>query len=114
MMSCAAAWMWAFAISRKDCEVNEPLAVLERSTSEKLEVNQKTRQPLDIAGLQAIHEKAEPWLQIAMDQPLVTLLAHRDLQYPAPALPRGIPTSSGTRPRVTRTWPSSGLRLPRS
>jgi hypothetical protein len=65
--------LWSFAVSRKLADVNEAEKIEERSTSKKIESNQKDRQPLDIRGFRDIHEKAEPWLQLAMELSLVTL-----------------------------------------
>jgi hypothetical protein len=39
----------------------------------------QVRQQLDVAGFQAIHVKAPPWLQIAMEQSLVTLQARKEI-----------------------------------
>lgn len=71
--------LWKFAVSRKMAETNEAEKLEERSTSKKLEANQKVRQQLDIRGFEAIHEKAPAWLQIAMEQSLVTLQARTEI-----------------------------------
>lgn len=71
--------VYAYAVSRKDITTNEGEKLLERSTSKKLEANQKIRQPLDIQGFLAIYEKAPSFLEIAMDQSLVTLLARTEI-----------------------------------
>lgn len=71
--------LWKFAVSRKMAQSCEPEKIEPRSTSKKLESNQKQREPLDIAGFRAIHEHAEPWLRIAMEQSLVTLQARLEV-----------------------------------
>jgi enterobacteria phage integrase len=71
--------LWKFAVARKLVEVNEAENVEERSTSKKLEANQKQRQPLDVNGFRAIHEKAAAWLQLAMEQSLVTLQGRSEI-----------------------------------
>jgi integrase len=65
--------LWKFAVSRKLAATCEPEKIEPRSTSKKLEANKKTRQQLDLQGFRAIHERAPAWLQLAMDQSLVTL-----------------------------------------
>lgn len=71
--------IYDYAVSRKHIDINEAAKLLERSTSKKLEANQKVRQPLTIEGFKAIYEKAPAFLQIAMDQSLVTLLARTEI-----------------------------------
>jgi enterobacteria phage integrase len=71
--------LWRFAVSRKLAEVNEAEKIEERSTSKKIDANKKQRQPLDIEGFQAIHEKASPWLQLALEETLVTLQARLEI-----------------------------------
>jgi integrase len=71
--------LWDYAIAKKLAEVNEAEKLLERSTSKKLAMNQKVRQKLDEEGFQAIHGKAPTWLQIAMEQSLVTLQARTEV-----------------------------------
>lgn len=71
--------LWDYAVSRKLLDVNEPAALLERSTSKKLAMNQKVRQPLDEEGFRAIHDAAPDWLRIAMEQSLVTLQARTEI-----------------------------------
>lgn len=71
--------LWKFAVSRKLIDVNEPAKIEERSTSKKLEANQKQRLPLDIGGFKLIYEKADPWLQLAMKQSLITLQARLEI-----------------------------------
>jgi integrase len=71
--------LWDFAVSRKVAAMCEPSAIEVRSTSKKLEFNRKVRQPLDIEGYKAIHEAAPAWLQLAMDQSLITLQARSEI-----------------------------------
>lgn len=71
--------LWDYAVSRKLVAVNEPANILERSTSKKLECNRKVRQPLSLEGFQAIHKAAPHFLQIAMEQSLVTLQARTEI-----------------------------------
>ena len=71
--------LWRLAVSRKLAASNEPEKIEPRSTSKKLEANRKVRQQLDVPGFKAIHAKAPPWLQIAMEQSLVTLQARKEI-----------------------------------
>jgi integrase len=71
--------LWKFAVSRKLVSACEPEKIEQRSTSKKLAMNQKVRQPLDVAGFNAIDEKSPAWLQIAMEQSLVTLQARTEI-----------------------------------
>lgn len=71
--------LWKFAVSRKLARECEPLKIELRSTSKKLAMNRKVREPLDTKGFWAIHEKAERWLQIAMEQSLVTLQGRSEI-----------------------------------
>lgn len=71
--------LWSFAVSRKLAEVNEAAKIEERSTSKKIEANLKERQSLDLDGFKKIHEKAEPWLQLAMELSLVTLQGRSEI-----------------------------------
>lgn len=71
--------LWKFAVARKIVDANEAEKIEERSTSKKIEANRKVRLPLDIEGFRAIHEKAEPWLQLAMEISLVTLQARNEV-----------------------------------
>jgi enterobacteria phage integrase len=71
--------LWKFALSRHLVQACEPEKIERRSTSKKLEINRKVRQQLDIEGFKAIRAKAEPWLQLAMDQSLVTLQARAEI-----------------------------------
>ena len=71
--------LWKLAMSRKLATSNGPEKIETRSTSKKIAANRKVRQKLDVAGFRAIHEKAPPWLQIAMEQSLVTLQARKEI-----------------------------------
>jgi integrase len=71
--------LWKLAISRKLATSNEPEKIETRSTSKKIAANRKVRQKLDVAGFKAIHEEAPPWLQVAMEQSLVTLQARKEI-----------------------------------
>jgi hypothetical protein len=71
--------LWQFAVSKNLATVNEPEKILERSTSKKLDINRKVRLPLDVEGYLAIYEKALGFLQIAMDQSLITLQARTEV-----------------------------------
>lgn len=71
--------LWKFAVSRKLAQTNEAAKIEERSTSKKIEANRKVRQQLDLAGFRAIHDKAPAWLQLAMEQSLVTLQARNEI-----------------------------------
>lgn len=71
--------LWRFAVSRKLADACEAEKIEPRSTSKKLEANQKRREQLDIEGFRLIHERAEPWLKIAMEQSLVTLQARLEI-----------------------------------
>ena len=71
--------LWKFALEMKFVLQNEPECIQERSTSKKLEMNQKVRKQLDIEGFRAIHEKAPGWLQLAMELSIVTLQARSEV-----------------------------------
>jgi integrase len=71
--------LWKLAMSRKLATSNEPEKIETRSTSKKIAANRKVRQKLDVVGFKAIHEKAPPWLQVAMEQSLVTLQARKEI-----------------------------------
>lgn len=75
----ALALLWRFAVSRKLARENEAEKIEPRSTSKKLEINHKVRQPLDIEGFKAIHAKAPPFLQLAMELSIVTLQARTEV-----------------------------------
>jgi hypothetical protein len=68
-----------YAVSKKFADSNEAEKLLERSTSKKLEINRKVRRQLDIQGFNDIHEHAPKFLQIAMEQSLVTLQARTEI-----------------------------------
>lgn len=71
--------LWKVAVARKLADANEAEKILPRSTSKKLESNRKMRGQLDVPGFKAIHDKAPGWLQIAMEQSLVTLQARSEI-----------------------------------
>jgi integrase len=71
--------LWRFAISKKLAAECEPEKIEPRSTSKKLAINRKVRRQLDIEGFKAIHEQAEPWLQLAMEQSLITLQGRSEI-----------------------------------
>jgi len=71
--------LWKLAVAKHLAEANEPEKIEQRSTSKKLEMNQKVRQQLDLDGYRAIHKIAQPWLKIAMEQSLVTLQARQEV-----------------------------------
>lgn len=68
-----------FAVSRRLVDINEAEKIEERSTSKKIEANQKQRQPLDVAGFKDIREKGDAWLQLAMDDSIVTLQSRSEI-----------------------------------
>jgi enterobacteria phage integrase len=71
----------AFALETKQAQVtlNEAANVVPRSESKKIEVNRKTRTALDVDGFNAIHALAPPWLQLAMEISLLTLMARSEV-----------------------------------
>lgn len=71
--------LWKYGVSRKLTEVNEADKVEFRSTSKKLDANKKKRRQIDVRGFKAIHEVAPAWLQLAMEQSLVTLQARNEI-----------------------------------
>lgn len=71
--------LWQVAVLRRWADVNEPDLVPARSTSKKLEANRKQRERLDIDGFWEIHAAAPPWLQLAMEQSLITLQARQEI-----------------------------------
>lgn len=71
--------LWRFAVSRKLVATCEPEKIEPRSTSKKLGINRKRRQQLDVEGFREIHAAAPPWLQLAMEQSLVTLQARKEI-----------------------------------
>lgn len=71
--------LWRYAVSRKLADACEPEKIEARSTSKKLAINRKVRRQLDIEGFWAIHEQAPPWLQLAMEQSLITLQARNEI-----------------------------------
>lgn len=71
--------LWSFAVSRHLADVNEAAKIEERSTSKKIDANKKQRLPLDVGDFKDIREKAEPWLQLAMDDSIVTLQGRSEI-----------------------------------
>ena len=71
--------VWAFGISRKLADINEPALTLERSNSMKIKANQRDRGILTLEQYQAIHDIADPFLQIAMDTSLITLQGRAEI-----------------------------------
>lgn len=71
--------LWKFAVSKKLADACEPEKIEQRSTSKKLAANQKARQQLDVQGFWAIHRCAPAWLQLAMEQSMVTLQARLEV-----------------------------------
>jgi len=71
--------VWKFACAKGLATRNEGEVMLTRSSSKKLAMNRKVRQPLDEAGYTAIYAKAEPWLQVAMDLSLATFQARKEI-----------------------------------
>ena len=73
--------LWRYWIERKWCDFNEAAAVMARSTSQKLPENRRQRRRLELAGFWAIHdhETCPVWLQVAMEQSLVTLQARKEI-----------------------------------
>lgn len=71
--------LWRFALSRRIADSNEAEKIEARSTSKKLEINRKKRQQLDVDEFKAIHAKAPAWLQLAMEQSLITLQARTEI-----------------------------------
>jgi enterobacteria phage integrase len=71
--------LWKFAESRKLADICEPEKIEPRSTSKKIPVNRKRRRQLDLEGFKAIHAQAPDWLQLAMEQSLVTLQARQEV-----------------------------------
>jgi enterobacteria phage integrase len=71
--------IWKFALSRGLARSNEPERVLERSNSLVIEANQKQRQSLTVEGYKAIYACAVPWLKLAMDISLLTLLGRSEV-----------------------------------
>jgi integrase len=71
----------AFAVETKQGQVtaNEAANVVQRSESKKLEINRKVRSGLDVLGFKAIHTVAEPWLKLAMEISLLTLMARNEV-----------------------------------
>lgn len=80
-------WVLLFnlAVVRKLAVANEAEKIERRSTSRKIASNRKVRRQLDVEGFEAIYGLAPPFLQVAMDLSLVTLLARNEvceMQHP--------------------------------
>jgi hypothetical protein len=71
--------LWQYAHSKKLVHDNEALKILKRSTALLLEANRKERIGLTIEGFKAVRAHAEPWLQLAMDAALLTLLRRNEI-----------------------------------
>jgi len=71
--------LWKFAESRKLANVCEPEKIEPRSTSKKIPTNRKVRRQLTLDDFKAIHTQAPPWLQLAMEQSLITLQARQEI-----------------------------------
>lgn len=73
--------LWVYAIARAWCDVNEAAATMKRSTSAKLAANRRQRQRLELADFWAIHDHPEcpPWLQVAIEQSLITLQSRQEI-----------------------------------
>lgn len=73
--------LWRYWISKRWQDFNEAEAVMKRSTSAKLEVNRRQRGRLELADYWAIHDhdSCPLFLQIAMEQSLITLQARAEL-----------------------------------
>jgi integrase len=71
--------LWKFAVSRKLADNCEPEKIESITTSKKLEMNRKSRLPIDVDGFKAIHKIAPGWLALAMEQSLVTLQARLEI-----------------------------------
>lgn len=73
--------LWRYWISKRWLDFNEAEAVMKRSTSAKLEVNRRQRGRLELADFWAIHDHdtCPLFLQVAMEQSLITLQARAEL-----------------------------------
>lgn len=71
--------LWRYAVAKNMATANEGEKLEFRSTSSKVEMNRKERSALTLDQFWAIHAKAAPWLQIAMEQSLVTLQARQEI-----------------------------------
>jgi integrase len=71
--------LWKFAYSRNLASEVWPERIELRSLSKKIPANRKRRRQLTLEQFQAIHAKAEPWLQLAMELSLVTLQARNEV-----------------------------------
>ena len=71
--------LWAYAISQKYCEINEPAMTLKWSVSKVIKANQRKRHQLELDQFWQIHSLAPDWLQIAMELSLLTLQARKEI-----------------------------------
>ena len=71
--------LWELAISKNLIKENEPLKILEKTTSKKLAANRTKRRPLDLAGYDAIYKEAPAYLRLAMDLSLLTLQSRNEV-----------------------------------
>jgi hypothetical protein len=71
--------LWGHALSNGLVPVNEAEKLPKHSASRKLAVNRKKRQPLTLETFRAIRERAEPWLQLAMDLSMLTLQSRNEV-----------------------------------
>lgn len=71
--------VWGYAIAEEITDFNEAEAVPKASTSKKLESNRKKRKRLTTEAFWAIHAVAPPYLQIAMEQSLITLQSRQQI-----------------------------------
>jgi hypothetical protein len=72
--------LWEYAASKDLIRGdNQALKILKRSTGLILEANRKERIGLTIEGFKAVRAHAEPWLRLAMDAALLTLLRRNEI-----------------------------------
>ena len=71
--------LWNHALSNGLATVNEAKKLPKHTASRRLAVNRKRRPPLSLAGFRAIHQVAEPWLQLAMDVSMITLQSRTEV-----------------------------------
>lgn len=71
--------LWKFAESRRLADICEPEKIEARSTSKKILTNRKVRRQLTLDDFKAIHTQAPAWLQLAMEQSLITLQARQEI-----------------------------------
>jgi hypothetical protein len=71
--------LWDLAVLNKLAEKNEPALMPKRTASKLIPANRKARKQLTVETYKAIHDKAPPWLQLAMDVSLITLQARKEV-----------------------------------